>query len=720
MKAFKDAYRRTEALIEGLFGEKNGAGAGASGELVMQDAPLINGIPDQEQSRPTPVPKKSARKVDDDDYDDYDDEGDEENGDANASPLKARSTGAAVIPTMSPSPAKRQSDPIKSAQQGVKTLEDVRKKLEEDKKATEDAAKRSFHTMFYTVENDRHAMLDQQKIEESERQADAELSEQGQVASGANNTDGPQQGSLSSANLGASALTLKNLIARIDSKRDRVKASDAELRSLMSEVRKNRSKWASEDKVGQEELYEAAEKVLSELKAMTEHSTPFLTRVNKRDAPDYYNIIKHPMDLGSVLKKLKNLTYKSKQDFVDDLNLIWANCLKYNANPEHFLRKHALYMRRETEKLVPLIPDIVIRDRAEVEAEERRQQRLADGAIDGNDESDDEPIMSSRGRKAPGKKTKKGVSAARKSPSGALEGTPSAEGKPNTQAPTKNDLLRADSETDLGGSQTGFSTPPPGTLTPLGGAVGAISSSSQVDVTDVDGFSQANGVSGAGGEQEYEDPEYKAWKQVTKKDRALAASERHRLFKGDKLNPEEPALLRRKAGMRRWLRHQKQAIADGAAGAKQVADSGPESQPTEANNETLAEGMEGEEERMLPDYYDAMSAIPDLPQRLRWIEDSEGQVMDTSEDFLRILPPGSYVSPDSKLTKKMAANMRQMQETRKICTKIGVVKQMQLQSQVGCFCNGRFCTTLTPFRCIKTNFRSTIQNHLWKLTLTLT
>ena len=57
----------------------------------------------------------------------------------------------------------------------------------------------------------------------------------------------------------------------------------------MSEVRKNRSKWASEDKIGQEELYEATEKVLSELKAMTEHSTAFLTRVNKRDAPDYYN-----------------------------------------------------------------------------------------------------------------------------------------------------------------------------------------------------------------------------------------------------------------------------------------------------------------------------------------------------------------------------------------------------------------------------------------------
>lgn len=99
-------------------------------------------------------------------------------------------------------------------------------------------------------------------------------------------------------------------------------------------------------------------------------------------------VIKQPMDLGSMTKRLKSLAYKSKQDFVDDVNLIWSNCLKYNADPTHFLRKHALAMKKETDKLVPLIPDIVIRDRAEVEAEERRMQN---GGVDGDggEESDD-------------------------------------------------------------------------------------------------------------------------------------------------------------------------------------------------------------------------------------------------------------------------------------------------------------------------------------------
>ncbi len=101
-------------------------------------------------------------------------------------------------------------------------------------------------------------------------------------------------------------------------------------------------------------------------------------------------VIKYPMDLGTMTKKLKMLTYKSKQEFVDDLYAIWANCLKYNADPSHYMRRHAMAMRKETDALVPLIPDIVIRDRAEVEAEERRlQNEGADAEADGAEESDD-------------------------------------------------------------------------------------------------------------------------------------------------------------------------------------------------------------------------------------------------------------------------------------------------------------------------------------------
>lgn len=716
ISVFREIFMRSEARLSTLFGED---GCIVQRDVTHTEDQIKQSDEEGEEIRepPGPLPqKKTARAIDEDDYDESD--GEDEDDSANASPLKHKSLANSNIPTLSPSimlrgtPSSSAPASVKGSSSGpVKSSEDVRKKLEEDKKAIEDATKRSFHISFHTLDNDMDAMLDQKKLEESDRQVDVEMNGNGVSHSNANSSAGnAQQGTLSQTNLGASSLTLKHLIARIDAKRDQVRASDAELRTLMSEVRKNRSKWASPEKIGQEELYEAAEKVLSELKAMTEHSTAFLTRVNKREAPDYYNgiyhfadkcghslilltlVIKHPMDLGSMTKKLKAVQYKSKQDFVDDLNLIWANCLKYNANPDHFLRRHALFMRKETEKLVPLIPAIVIRDRAVVEAEERRLHN-GDAEADGLDESDDEPIISSRGRKAPGKKSKKGA-VARKAPAGNFEGSPAAETKPPMHSMTnglgsnlKHESLRGDSESILDGTFT----PPPGSVTPAGvnGVIphGGFNSH---DPMDIDGLeSSLNGIGqsigGAGEEVENDDIEDKTWKQVTKKDRAFVTAERHRLFKGNRIDPDAPALLRTRLGMRRWLRKQKGAVLEGIPGKQSIEAEVNETGDAELNGETLAEGMEGDEERVLPDYYDPLSGVPDLPSRLRWIEDSEGQVQDPSGEFLRVLPKGSFISPESNLTKRIEDNMAQMQATRKITSKIGIVKQMQLQSQVNIF-----------------------------------
>lgn len=161
----------------------------------------------------------------------------------------------------------------------------------------------------------------------------------------------------------------------------------------------------------------------------------------------------------------------------------------------------------------------------------------------------------------------------------------------------------------------------------------------------------------------------------------MIAAERHRLFRNDHLNVEEPALIRTKAGMRRWLRQHKQAIHGGVPEDEiEVVDGKDGVQ--EASGETLAEGIEGEEERQVPDYYDTLSVMPELNERLKWAEDSEGQVIQQGEEFMRMVPKGYFQSPKSNLATKMEANMRQMQDTRKICAKIGIVKQMQLQSQV--------------------------------------
>jgi transcriptional activator SPT7 len=389
---FREHYARTEARLLALLG--GGNIPNSSDAMDMETTQPADIPPRAHDARPTVTPKKPTRTIDEDDY--GDDEDGEEEDDTRTSPLLSKSAANGIasaiidtpslrIPSLSNrSGAERTSTP---SSEPVKSSDDVRKKLQQDKTAAEEAAKRSFHTLFYTLENDRDAMLEQQKLDELDRQVETEMSGQPINAPSAGTPAAPQQGSLSTTNLGASSLTLKHLISRIDAQRDKVHASDAQLRSLISEVRKNRSKWANEERVGQEELYESMEKVLMELKA-GEHAHPFLQRVNKREAPDYYSVIKQPMDIGTMMKKLKQLQYKSKKDFVDDLMLIWSNCLKYNADPAHFLRKKALYMRKETEKLVPLIPEITIRDRAEVEAEERRM-RNGDVDADGAEDSED-------------------------------------------------------------------------------------------------------------------------------------------------------------------------------------------------------------------------------------------------------------------------------------------------------------------------------------------
>lgn len=295
LSVFKELYLRSESRLERLFASQSTEHTGASSKTLENSTQEQNrGTAAVEGPKAVPHPRKAARAIDEDDYEDSD--GEAADSPASLSPSKPKTSGPLAVPAFTSTPMLRgtssssvQTTP-KAAALG-KSSEDVRKRLEEDKKAVEDAAKRSFHTLFYTLENDRDAMLDQRKLEESERQVDVEMS--GTAGPGVNSNNAifgnVQQGTLSQTNLGASSLTLKHLIARIDSKRDQVRASDADLRSLMSEVRKNRSKWASEERVGQEELYEAAEKVLTELKAMTEHSTAFLQRVNKREAPDYYN-----------------------------------------------------------------------------------------------------------------------------------------------------------------------------------------------------------------------------------------------------------------------------------------------------------------------------------------------------------------------------------------------------------------------------------------------
>ncbi|KAF9912970.1 Transcriptional activator spt7 [Linnemannia zychae] len=216
------------------------------------------------------------------------------------------------------------------------------------------------HHIYYTLEYDMDAMIEQQQLEEADKNIQDEQENQPGNSLVTDNM---------LTQLGAGSLSMKHLLGAIESNRAATGLTDRELRTLLSDVRPNRSKWANEDRVGQEELYEGCERVLTELRNYTEHSLPFLNKVNKREAPDYFQVIKTPMDLGTVLKKLKAFNYQSKQQFADDLYLIYQNCMTYNSDPASVYRKHAIAMKKKTQQLLETVQDVTIRDRAEVEAE---------------------------------------------------------------------------------------------------------------------------------------------------------------------------------------------------------------------------------------------------------------------------------------------------------------------------------------------------------------
>lgn len=154
-------------------------------------------------------------------------------------------------------------------------------------------------------------------------------------------------------------------------------------------------------------------------------------------------------------------------------------------------------------------------------------------------------------------------------------------------------------------------------------------------------------------------------------------SDRHKLLRGNRLNPEEPALLRSRTGMGRYLKNEEYHLKRN----QENDDSAKEGFSRNGNEKLVDPAEEGEDEGpLLPDYYNPLSCVPELPWRLVWHGD--GDDIELQDEDIRLAPKGIFTQPKSELSKRMDANIRQMQETRKLCSKIAVIKQMQVQTQV--------------------------------------
>jgi hypothetical protein len=66
---------------------------------------------------------------------------------------------------------------------------------------------------------------------------------------------------------------------------------------------------------------------------------------------DYNDIVKKPMDLSTLRKKLNEQNYKKVIDVYNDINLIWNNCKRYNMENSDIYNS-ATHMEDLTNKLI--------------------------------------------------------------------------------------------------------------------------------------------------------------------------------------------------------------------------------------------------------------------------------------------------------------------------------------------------------------------------------
>lgn len=71
----------------------------------------------------------------------------------------------------------------------------------------------------------------------------------------------------------------------------------------------------------------------------------FMKLPSKLDYPDYYEVIKTPIDMEKISHKIKSNNYQHLDDLVADITLMLDNACKYN-EPDSQIYKDALLLQR--------------------------------------------------------------------------------------------------------------------------------------------------------------------------------------------------------------------------------------------------------------------------------------------------------------------------------------------------------------------------------------
>eukprot|EP00729_Bicosta_minor_P015708 gene15708-15968_t len=108
------------------------------------------------------------------------------------------------------------------------------------------------------------------------------------------------------------------------------KAAQQKISSLVQK-RKATNVFASSTRGGQRE--EDLKKAAEIWKLLRDHPDAFWfmePAMETADLPDYLTVVKTPMDLGTVKRKIDSVAYDDAEDFAADVRLVFDNCAQYN------------------------------------------------------------------------------------------------------------------------------------------------------------------------------------------------------------------------------------------------------------------------------------------------------------------------------------------------------------------------------------------------------
>ncbi|CAG2225551.1 Cat eye syndrome critical region protein 2 homolog [Mytilus edulis] len=125
---------------------------------------------------------------------------------------------------------------------------------------------------------------------------------------------------------------------------------------LMYTGNSSNSKYIDDDRVELDrETLDDMEKMIEEIKSHKD-SWPFLDPVEEEIAPGYHEIIKKPMDLSTIEKRLTSGGYRTTKKFVADFNLMINNCFQFSGADSE-LGRMATRLRKFINKCIKIYID---------------------------------------------------------------------------------------------------------------------------------------------------------------------------------------------------------------------------------------------------------------------------------------------------------------------------------------------------------------------------